>query len=152
MAAPIPVKSWHLFFATKFLVVTYHYNLYLRLVTPSGGWWSPITLTTEQPNLKVKTWPKQLLDSLLLASSLPAKVYAQAPTMCRRWCSWVSKYLSWRTSSNSLTKLNPLSSSSCRKFSGTTNFRSISMQELRAASFSFSWKTRGLPWAGKRDN
>jgi hypothetical protein len=26
----------------KILVVKKHYNLYLRLVTPSGGWWSPM--------------------------------------------------------------------------------------------------------------
>ena len=58
-------------------------------------------------------------------------------TMWRRWWPCVSIYSSWRTSSNSLTKLNPFSSKILRKFSGTMNLRSISMQEFRAESFSY---------------
>ncbi len=40
MSAPIPVKSF--LFEENKLVVKKHYNLYLGLVTPSSGWWSPI--------------------------------------------------------------------------------------------------------------
>ncbi len=42
----------------KNLVVKKHYNLYLKLVMPSGGWWSPIvwipTFTLTQRHLVIK--------------------------------------------------------------------------------------------------